>query len=189
MNEIKNLTKTLADHEVRIKKLEQENNLLSNELSEVSDQNKSLAKKIEELEVTSSNISSKSMSSEIIISAIPIQLSDDLQHVVSSVLTSLDLSQLLPNVLDIRKVTPKNETTIASTSQLAKTSLIVRFKSANIARFLIEKKRRKGSLTLKHVFDSDIRGTVYVNEFLSTKVHNLYRKTKEIIMSRKWKYV
>ncbi|KAK0169759.1 hypothetical protein PV328_010401 [Microctonus aethiopoides] len=192
LNEIKNLTKTLADHEVRIKKLEQQNNLLSNELSEVLDQNELLAREIEELKVTLSGISSESILSEIIISAIPIQLSDDLQHVVSRVLTSLDSSQLLSDVLDIRKVAPKNDTRTASTSSTAqstKTSVIVRFKSANIARFLIEKKRRKGSLTLKHVFDSDIRGKVYVNEFLSTKVHNLYRKTKEIVISRKWKYV
>ncbi|KAK0174352.1 hypothetical protein PV327_010134 [Microctonus hyperodae] len=151
LGEIKHPARTVAEHEIHIKDLEQQVVGLSNQINELRGVG---------------GATSESISSDIIISAVPLQLSNDLHNVVSKVLTSLQLPHLLSDVLNIRQVTRKNDAQATSSTIQSKMLLIVPFKSYNIAQFPIEKKTRKGVLTIKKVFDIDLRGNIYVNEFL-----------------------
>ncbi|KAK0157017.1 hypothetical protein PV327_011457, partial [Microctonus hyperodae] len=108
------------------------------------------------------------------------------------VLASIDAPQLASDVLDVHCVSSKNNqrsTGVSTSSPKSRSSLIVKFKSNLIAKHIINKKRRKGLLKIKDVFNIDTQGNVYVNEFLTSSTHSLYRKTKELAKACKWKYV
>lgn len=65
----------------------------------------------------------------------------------------------------------------------------MKFKSVPVARYVINGKRRKGVLTVKQVFNSDIVRNIHVNEFLNSKSHELYLKVKEFFKVHKFEYV
>ncbi|KAK0170583.1 hypothetical protein PV328_008420 [Microctonus aethiopoides] len=68
-------------------------------------------------------------------------------------------------------------------------SLIIKFKSEHIVKYVIDCKRRMGKLILERLFGTDINGVVYINEFLNSTKHELYLKAKDKVRSHKWKYV
>ncbi|KAK0071704.1 hypothetical protein PV326_000956 [Microctonus aethiopoides] len=188
LNEIKNIAKSVAEHQVQIIKLEKQNELLSKQMSELSDQNKKLIDEVLQLKNVSK--SSSNLSSEVIITGLPDQLAGEPQAIVNKVLASLDLSNLASDVLEIRRINKKHDSSSTSSQdRKSKWSLIVKFKSQQLSKHVIETKRHKGPLSLNQVFQLNVRGNVYVNELLSSTLFGLYRKTKDHAKLNKWKYV
>lgn len=70
-----------------------------------------------------------------------------------------------------------------------KSTFIINFKSPQIASHVVDKKRRHGVLTIKQVIDIDINGSIYIDEFLKTETHTLYRRVKDVARDIECKYV
>lgn len=72
-------------------------------------------------------------------------------------------------------------------------SLIVRFKSVDICDFLMEGKRKAGKITVTEVFGDEIlptiKGLMFVNELLPSRVYKLLKRTKQVALERKYKHV
>ncbi|KAK0074770.1 hypothetical protein PV325_007833 [Microctonus aethiopoides] len=189
LNEIHSIAKTVNDNQERINKLEQQNQFLTNKLTQLIGQNKILSNDIQGLK-TSVTHANKSSSSEIIFSNVPVQLSNNLHSVVEKVLSALEAPQLVSDILQMRKINNKTLSSASSSDKRPNNiSFIVRFKSENVARHLINLKRRKGLLSIKQLLDVDVQGSIFVNEFLNSTTHVLYRKAKEICKKNHWKYV
>lgn len=189
LNEIHSIAKTVNDNQERINKLEQQNQLLTNKLTQLIEHNMRLSNDIQGLK-TSVTHANKSSSSEIIFSNVPAQLSNDLLSVVEKVLSALEAPQLVSDTLQMRKINNKTSSSPSSSNKRPNNiSFIVRFKSENVARHLINLKRRKGSLSIKQVLDVDVQGSIFENEFLNSTTHVFYRKAKEICKKNHWKYV
>ncbi|KAK0091697.1 hypothetical protein PV326_002838 [Microctonus aethiopoides] len=110
LNEIKNIANSVADHQVKIRKLEQQNDLLSKLLADLAAQNKTLLQEFHQLKNgTKGSPRSPNPLSEIIISGLPAQLLDKPQVIVNKVLSSLDLHQLATGVLEIRRTSTKHD--------------------------------------------------------------------------------
>ncbi|KAK0080212.1 hypothetical protein PV326_008289 [Microctonus aethiopoides] len=160
LNDIKSIAKSVAEHQVKIKKLEQQNDLLSKQVVDLVAQNKSLSNDVNQLKSSAFKFSNTSL--ELIISGVPSQLTDEPLVIVDKVLNSLQCSQLLSDVLNVRRLPLKLDARSSPhKNQKSNSSLIVKFKSHLIAMHVIENKRRKGPLTLVDVFDTNIRGNVY----------------------------
>ncbi|KAK0073891.1 hypothetical protein PV325_009048 [Microctonus aethiopoides] len=151
INEIHNITKTVAEHQIKIKNLKS--------------------------------------SSEIIISGLPSQLITHNNVVVEKVLTVIGAPQLSTDILSIRHVKNNNTRNSNQAIRTVNDSLIIKFKSEHIVKYVIDCKRQLGKLTLERLFGTDTNGIVYINEFLNSTKYELYLKTKNKIRSQKWKYV
>lgn len=88
LNEIKNITKSITDHQVRIKKLEQ-NIVLNKNMSDLRQQNSSIIKDVANIKNEQIDASIRP-SPEIIISGIPTQLELEPSVIVENILSSLN---------------------------------------------------------------------------------------------------
>ncbi|KAK0070937.1 hypothetical protein PV325_013829 [Microctonus aethiopoides] len=194
LNDLKKITKTLNDHDVRISKLEQHNEVLATTIfitqrvTSLSDENLELNNTIIKLQ-SSQVISSSTSSSNVIFSGIPQQLVQNPLTAIAKILNSIDASNQTEDILDIRTVNKKQEDTVTTLPDQIKVSFIVTFKSSQIADHIINKKRRHGVLLIKQAFDTDINGKIYINEFLDPITHELYRSVKAVAHEKKCKYV
>ncbi|KAK0087668.1 hypothetical protein PV326_005084 [Microctonus aethiopoides] len=189
LTEINNLAKTVANQQVKINKLELQNSTLAKNITTLVRQQEINTNDVKVIKHDLTKALNHS-SPEMIISGVPIQLAIEPQTVVNNLLRSLNAPHLENDILDIRKISSKNNmSTSTQNDKSSKSSYIVRFKSEHVARHVITLKRRKGILTLKEVFSSNVIGNIYVNEFLPPQVHALYRKTKELAKLHKFKYV
>ncbi|KAK0073919.1 hypothetical protein PV325_009020 [Microctonus aethiopoides] len=97
---------------------------------------------------------------------------------------------LTTDVLDIRIVNGKNNANQNDVNNhRTKLSYIVKFKSVYVSRHVIDLKKRKGDLTASEVFDCPLTSKIYINEFLSPRMHSLHCKVKELAKIHKYKYV
>lgn len=188
LNDLKKITKTLNDHDVRISKLEQHNEVLATRVTSLSDENLELNSTIIKLQ-SSQVISSSTSSSNVIFSGIPQQLGQNPLTAIAKILNSIDASNQTEDILDIRTVNKKQENTVTTLPDQIKTSFIATFKSSQIAEHIINKKRRHGVLLIKQAFDSDINGKIFINEFLDPITHELYLSVKAVAHEKKCKYV
>lgn len=179
----------MTDQQLIINKLEKQNDSISNTIVEVVKQNENNTAEINTLKHIIEDVNDYP-SPEIIITGIPIELAAEPHMVINNILQKLDAPQLISDVLETRQITnKKSSVSTTSNDQQMKLSYIVQFKSVPVARFVINQKRKKGVLTVKHVFDCDLSGNVYVNEFLNSRLHELFRKVKESSKVHKFKYV
>ncbi|KAK0072339.1 hypothetical protein PV325_011525, partial [Microctonus aethiopoides] len=156
LTEIKNLAKTVADQQSKINKLQMQNSKISKSVAEILKKSENISTEVEGSKCELKEVSYH-RSSEIIISGVPTQFSKDPRGVANSVLQKLDIPQLMADVLETRLISPKNTSITALPSgRQPKSSFIVKFKSAPIARHMIQEKRRKGTLTVQQLFDCDI---------------------------------
>ncbi|KAK0073230.1 hypothetical protein PV326_013621 [Microctonus aethiopoides] len=94
---------------------------------------------------------------------------------------TLNAETLTSDVLDIRLVNAKNKTVQNDVdNRRIKLSYIVKFKSVYASRHEIDLKKRKKELTANQVFNCLLASKIYVNEFLSPRMHSLYNKVKEL---------
>lgn len=169
LTEIKNIAKTIADHQVRIKKLEQQNATLSKNVADIASKTDIIANNLKECQ--RGILSSVSPpSSEVIISGLPSQLPLERHVIAEKVLSALDAQYLINDILDVRQVNHK-------------------VKSNYISQHVVGLKRRKGPLSSQHLFDSALKNIIRINEFLTNEVHSLYQKVKQQVRLSKWKYV
>ncbi|KAK0077560.1 hypothetical protein PV325_003757 [Microctonus aethiopoides] len=187
LNEIHNITKTVAEHQIKIKKLEQHSEIMSNKMNDLLNQNNMLSNELKNLKSSIIDSSLKS-SSEIIISGLPSQLITHNNVVVEKVLTVLGAPQLSTDILSIRRVKKNNAHNSNQAVRTVNDSLIIKFKSEHIVKYVIDCKRQFGKLTLERLFGTDMNGIVYINEFLNSAIYELYLKTKDKIRSHRWKY-
>lgn len=91
LNDIKKIAKTLSEHEVRINKLEQHNEVLTTRVNALCEGNYELNNTIRKLK--SSQVASSSIaSSEVIFSGIPLSLALNPSTAVTKVLKPIDAS-------------------------------------------------------------------------------------------------
>ncbi|KAK0073341.1 hypothetical protein PV325_009858 [Microctonus aethiopoides] len=165
LKEIKNITKNISEQQLRINKLEKQNASLAKNLTDISQQTKALN---EDVTVIKNNLKISSQPTpEIIISGVPSNLNIETDTIIESILTAIDATRFVNDVIDIRQVTGKNKSNTENTTLQSKSSYIIKFKSEHVARHIIMLKRRKGLL----------------------KMHTLYCKAKDLIKQHKWKYV
>ncbi|KAK0072428.1 hypothetical protein PV326_000089, partial [Microctonus aethiopoides] len=150
LNDIKKIMKTLGEHDVRINKLEQHNDVLITRLNTLCEENKVLNNTMTKLKSTNVPIQS-SASSNIIFTGIPQSHSLNLSTAISKVLRSIEASNQIDDILDIHE--------------------------------------GHGELTIKQVFDAELNGKIFINEFLDSHSHDLYKRVKEIAHNKKFKYV
>ncbi|KAK0074710.1 hypothetical protein PV325_007922, partial [Microctonus aethiopoides] len=121
---------------------------------------------------------------------IPAELELEPKQMVNQLLMSLKAETLTTDVLDIRIVNGKNNANQNDVNNHRnKLSYIVKFKSVYVSRHVIDLKKRKGDLTASEVFDCPLTSKIYINEFLSPKMHSLHCKVKELAKTHKYKYV
>lgn len=140
---------------------------------------------------------------DIIVTGIPDSITLPYRDIVLLILRHLDLAGLNNDILDTRKVEKKpspdttNTQPNATNAQPANQSpshnvfsIIVKFKSVEIRNFIIDAKRRAGTITVADIFPdagvASTQGTIYVNELLPTCTYVLYKKTKK--QARELKY-
>ncbi|KAK0072134.1 hypothetical protein PV325_011843 [Microctonus aethiopoides] len=99
-----------------MKKLEQQNEAITKNLSDLAPQNNALLAAVETLK--SSAGSPVNSSSELVISGIPSQVTSDSHSINSNMLTLLDCEQLASDVLDIRTVSHKNDLSTATENRV-----------------------------------------------------------------------
>lgn len=130
-----------------------------------------------------------SPSPDVLITGIPSSAEISHSEIVFRVLTCLDLVRLHNDILDIRQMLPKRPTYAATTAHSSTTtppqfiSLLVKFKSVDIRSFVIDAKRRRGKITVADIFGETVpelsERTVFVNEFLPSRVYNLHRQARQ----------
>lgn len=189
LTEIKNIAKSVAEQQVRIQKLEQQNVILSKNMDDLSLQNSVTVNDVHEIREDLANMTEQP-SSELIISGIPAQLELEPKQMINQLLMSLKAETLITDVSDIRIVNAKNNSVQNDVNNhRTKLSYIVKFKSVYVSRHVIDLKKRKGELTASEVSDCPLTSKIYVNEFLSPRIHSLYCKVKELAKTHKYKYV
>ncbi|KAK0160222.1 hypothetical protein PV328_007650 [Microctonus aethiopoides] len=163
LTEIKNIAKSVAEQQVRIQKLEQQNVILSKNVVNLSQQNRVIVNDVHDIREGLANMT-KQPSSELIISGIPAELE-----------------------LEPKQMNNANQNDV--NNHRTKLSYIVKFKSVYVSRHVIDLKKRKGDLTASEVFDCPLTSKIYINEFLSPRMHSLHCKVKELAKIHKYKYV
>lgn len=113
LTEIRNLTKTVTDQQLKINKLEKQNDSISKGITELVEQNGNISA---DIDTSKCNINEEIdyLSPEIIISGIPTQLNVEPQMVIDNILHKLDAPQLISDVLETRLIS--NERSMASTT-------------------------------------------------------------------------
>ncbi|KAK0160242.1 hypothetical protein PV328_007670 [Microctonus aethiopoides] len=163
LTEIKNIAKSVAEQQVRIQKLKQQNVILSKNVVDLSQQNSVIVNYVHDIREGLANMTEQP-SSELIISGIPAELE-----------------------LEPKQMNNANQNDV--NNHRNKLSYIVKFKSVYVSRHVIDLKKRKGDLTASEVFDCPLTSKIYINEFLSPKMHSLHCKVKELAKTHKYKYV
>ncbi|KAK0076710.1 hypothetical protein PV325_004979 [Microctonus aethiopoides] len=173
LNEIHSIAKIVNENQERINKFEQQNQLLTNKVTQLIEQNKILSNDMQGLKSTVTH-ANRSSSSEIIISNVSVQLSKDLPSVVEKVVSALEAPQLTSDILQVRKINSKTSSPSSSNKRPNNISCIVKFKSENVSRHLINFKKRKGSLSLKQVLDVDVQdGMIFARRDKNTDKINV----------------
>ncbi|KAK0075940.1 hypothetical protein PV325_006150, partial [Microctonus aethiopoides] len=108
VNEIKRIAKIVTEHEVKIIKLEQENESLSLRLDTLSVDNQKIVSEINHIKEIRT-INPPNISSELIISGVPQSLAHNPLTAVTKVLQSIDASQQADDIIDIRSVNKKHD--------------------------------------------------------------------------------
>lgn len=177
LTEIKNMAKTIADHQVRIKKLEQQNATLSEYVADIASKTDIIANNLKACQRGIISPASPPLS-EIIISGLPSQLPLERHVIAEKVLSALNAQHLINDILDVRQVNHKVAVNNGSADRQTSQSLIVKFESNYISQHVVGLKQRKGVLSSQHLFDFASKNTIRVNEFLTNEVHSLHQKVK-----------
>lgn len=187
IKEIQNIAQSVSDQQVRIAKLEKQNASLSESVSDVIEQKKSLCLEVTEVKNSLTNVIARP-SPRLIISGLPNQSKLEPHVVLERTLAELDPPQLVNDILDIRQVM-KNENNSQPMILQTNSSYIIKLESEHVAHHIITLKRRKGLLNIGQVFNRTSPDNFYINKFLTSATHLLYRKIKEVAKEHHWKYV
>ncbi|KAI4483878.1 hypothetical protein M0802_013244 [Mischocyttarus mexicanus] len=168
-------------------------------LRKLTDQNITLKQEIDLLKSSySTPLLTSSSSSELFLSGIPDEFVSYVHHATSKVLSSLGVDYLLPDVLGVRLMSRKPQSSADSlqTRQTAlvasgssTNSLVVSLKSVQVKDFIISRKREKRNLPISDVFDIRHSGNIFINELLPADKYNLLRRTKIKAKANGFKYV
>ena len=160
----------------------------------VRKENSSLRSQVADLSNRSSSVESGHASSDIIISGLPLSLTDTPRVMVQKVFIALGISHLDADILEVRVLVGKNggavgERRSTSPANTASKSLLVVLKSPRVRDFIMDKKREHKELTVREIFGLDQQGNVFVKEFLPASVYGLLRRTKAVAAHAGFKYV
>lgn len=139
------------------------------------------------------------VSSELIVSGIPESAVSNLtpSQISSSIFDVLKVPELKADILCIRKVDVKSESSISINSNVRNRpplhTFILKMKSLQVRDYIIDAKRKYKILLVKNVFidivSNSFKGNIYVNEFLHPDAYKLLRASKSKAKSVKFKYV
>lgn len=133
-------------------------------------------------------------SSELVISGIPSSVAEKLSpfEVSVAVLRTLELPNLINDILTVRKFKSKNRSR-QNNNIVSLYSYIVLLKSSQVRDFIIAAKRKSRGLLVKSIFpmyvDQNFKSAVYVNEFLLPETYRLLRQTKNKAKAKNFEYV
>lgn len=180
LNKIPLIEKTVANHNMKINAIQNEND--------------QLRKEIEDLR---SNVNSSSAKSEeLIVAGIPSSTCAPLKDITIKILQVLGLPKLSAHILDVRPLVRKNSTmeNAVETEQNRKTtSFIVRFTSGAVCNMILQKRREKRMLKRSEIFEDCSAATkdlnIYLNQMLASSVYKLHQLARKKAKEISYKYV
>ncbi|XP_074111723.1 uncharacterized protein LOC141535623 [Cotesia typhae] len=186
-----------------LEELREDTNLNTRKAKTLADQMASLKSSCSVNQDVSTSSTNTRVSSELIITGIPDCVTESLSslEIASGVFEVLNISNLITDILTIRKIDKKQKTnSIDNNSNIENVkgrpklhSFILQMKSQQVRDHIIDSRKKLRNLFIKNVFPQitgdSYQGNIYINEFLNVDTHKLLLNTKHKAKNLHFKYV